>query len=68
VSEQAERRAELAMALVPVALAALTLLILIEPTVAPAVVNDRLALVIDAATTPLTLNDGSTHDAYFKFK
>jgi hypothetical protein len=51
VSEQAERRAELAMALVPVALVALTLLVLIEPRVAPAVVNDRLALVIDAATT-----------------
>lgn len=51
MSEQAERRAELAMALVPVALVALTLLVLIEPSVAPAVVNDRLALVIDAATT-----------------
>jgi signal transduction histidine kinase len=51
VSEQAERRAELAMALVPVALVALTLLLLIEPRVAPVVVNDRLALVIDAATT-----------------
>lgn len=50
MSEQAERRAELAMALVPVALVALTLLVLIEPRVAPAVVNDRLALVIDAAT------------------
>lgn len=47
----AERRSELAMALVPVALAAVTLLLLIDPTAAQAVVNDRLALAINAAAT-----------------
>jgi signal transduction histidine kinase len=47
----ADRRSELAMALVPVALAAATLLLLADPNVSEAVVNVRLELAINAAAT-----------------
>lgn len=47
----AERRSELAIALVPVALAIATLLILLNPAIAPAIVSPRLALAIDATAT-----------------
>lgn len=47
----ADRRSELAMALVPVALAAGTLLLLVDPNVSEAVVNVRLELAINAAAT-----------------
>ena len=46
-----DRRTELAIALVPVALAVATLLILLNPSLATAIVNPRLAVAIDATAT-----------------
>ena len=43
--------AEVLMALVPIALAIFTLVVLVEPGVPPAIVNLRLALAIDALAT-----------------
>lgn len=43
-----ERRIEWAVALAPVALTALTILLLVSPQVAPAIVSDRLQLLINA--------------------
>ena len=45
------RWAEPLMALVPIALAVFTLVVLVEPGVQPAIVNLRLALAIDAVAT-----------------
>ena len=39
------------MAVVPIALAIFTFLVLVEPNVQPAIVNLRLALAIDAVAT-----------------
>ncbi len=47
----AERRIDLAIALLPIMLAAATVLVLLNPDVQPAVVQPRLALVIDATGT-----------------
>jgi signal transduction histidine kinase len=49
MSERTERWTEIAMALIPVGLALLAILSLVQPAAAPVFVNDRLALVIDAA-------------------
>ena len=45
------RWSELLMAVVPIALAIFTFLVLVEPNVKPAIVNLRLALAIDAVAT-----------------
>jgi signal transduction histidine kinase len=45
------RWAELLMAVVPIALAIFTFLVLVEPTLGPAIINLRLALAIDAVAT-----------------
>ena len=45
------RWTEVLMALVPIALAVFTLVVLVEPGVPPAIVNLRLALAIDAVAT-----------------
>jgi signal transduction histidine kinase len=49
MSERTERWTEIAMALIPVGLALLAIVSLVQPAAAPVFVNDRLALVIDAA-------------------
>lgn len=46
-----ERRIEWAVALVPVGLTALTVLLLISPQTAPAIVSERLQLLINATAT-----------------
>ena len=46
-----ERRTELAVALVPLGLTALTVLLLISPQVAPAIVSERLQLLINVTAT-----------------
>jgi signal transduction histidine kinase len=55
MSERAERWTEIAMALIPVGLALLAILSLVQPAAAPVFVNDRLALVIDAAAIAVTV-------------
>jgi signal transduction histidine kinase len=50
-----ETQIELAMALVPVGLVLLTLAFLVTPNLAPAVVNPRLGMVIDAIATLVAL-------------
>ena len=45
------RWSELLMAVVPIALAIFTFLVLVEPNVQPAIVNLRLALAIDAVAS-----------------
>jgi signal transduction histidine kinase len=46
-----ERRTELAVALVPLALAALTVVLVTTPQIAPAVLNEQLQLLINATAT-----------------
>jgi signal transduction histidine kinase len=46
-----ERRTELAVALVPLALTALTILLVTNPQIAPAVISERLQLLINATAT-----------------
>jgi signal transduction histidine kinase len=46
-----ERRAELAVAIVPLGLTALTVLLLVSPQLAPAVVSERLQLLMSGAAT-----------------
>ena len=53
------RRAELGMALVPIALALLTFAILMNAEVAPVIVNERLALAIDAIATLVAVAVGA---------
>ena len=46
-----ERRTELAVALVPLALAALTVLLITSPRISPAILNEQLQLLINATST-----------------
>lgn len=62
----AERRTDVAIALVPVALAVATLMILLNPSVATAIVNPRLSVAIDATATAVAVAVAALAWVHFK--